>query len=502
VRFSEYAQLLVRALAGEVALPTVSEAFGRYEVLRPLATGGMATVYLGRVNAAGGFERLVAIKVMHPHIAGETDFVTMFLDEARLAARIRHPNVVATHDVDQGPQGLFLVMDYVDGPPLHLIVKAAAKKRESVPLDVLLRIFCDVLEGLHAAHELTDENGKSLGLVHRDMSPHNILVGKDGVARLTDFGVAHAQARLTTTRGANLKGKVSYLSPEQVLVGRVDRRSDLFSAGVVLWEALTRRRLFKGETEGQTIAQIIAGARAAPIAYDPSIPRAISDACMRALSASLSDRYQTAIDFADTLEAAARAAGIAIARPRQVGAYLATLEIPPPSLAIPGAPVGSTSRSHGSASAARIASALAGVLPAPATSNPESIPPSATEPSATVGGSLVTSPPTPIHRGWLFGAALALLAAGAALAFLLLPRLRAPAASNAEVAAAAIPPTPPTPVPSASAETQPDAAAARVPESSASAPEPAPTRVAPAAPIAPRRREPKPASTAYKPSEL
>jgi eukaryotic-like serine/threonine-protein kinase len=416
----------------------VSQAFGRYEVLRPLATGGMATVYLGRVKAAGGFERLVAIKVMHPHIASETDFLTMFLDEARLAARIRHPNVVATHDVDQAPEGLFLVMDYVDGPPLHLIVKAAAKKRESVPLDVLLRIFCDVLEGLHAAHELTDESGHSLGLVHRDVSPHNVLVGKDGVARITDFGVAHAQARLTTTRGANLKGKVAYLSPEQVLVGRVDRRSDLFSAGVVLWEALTRRRLFKGETEGQTIAQIIAGARGTPAEIDPSIPAPISDACMRALQANLNDRYQTAIEFADALENAARAAGVSIARPRQVGAYLATLDIPPPSLAIPGAPPGSSSLSQGSVSGDRIASALAGL--APGMLGSQSSPPSTTEASGTVGGSLVASAAVPRHRRRLLGVAVALLALAGAALFLLVGRSGAPtAADDTEKMAAALP---------------------------------------------------------------
>jgi eukaryotic-like serine/threonine-protein kinase len=483
----------------------VSQTFGRYEVLRPLATGGMATVYLGRVSAAGGFERLVAIKVMHPHIAGEADFVTMFLDEARLAARIRHPNVVATHDVAQGPEGLFLVMDYVDGPPLHLIVKAAAKRREGIPLEILLRIFCDVLEGLHAAHELTDENGRSLGLVHRDMSPHNILVGKDGVARLTDFGVAHAQARLTTTRGASLKGKVAYLSPEQVLTGSVDRRSDLFSAGVVLWEALARRRLFKGETEGQTIAQIIAGARAAPTHYDPSIPIPISNVCMRALSASLNERHQTAIELADALESAARTSGITIARPRQVGAYLASLDIPPPSLGIPGAPLlGSSSRSNAGASAARIANALATLAPPAVTNGAEIVPPSATEPSHTIGGSLVESPSMPKRRGWLFGVAAALLAVIAAIAFMVVTGSRAPATSSPELVAA-LPPPQPSPAPSESAEPQADAAAAPAPEASAALPEAkpaAPAHPLPAAPVVPRRREPRPSATAYKPSEL
>lgn len=494
-----YTALAVRSFRARAwgSLDAVLSTLGRYEVLRPLATGGMATVYLGRVSAAGGFERLVAIKVMHPHIAGDPEFVTMFLDEARLAARIRHPNVVATHDVDQSPDGLFLVMDYVDGPPLHLVVKAVAKQRQAIPHEVLLRIFSDVLEGLHAAHELTDEAGNPLGLVHRDVSPHNVLLGTDGVARLTDFGVAHARSRLTTTQGASLKGKVAYLSPEQVLVGTVDRRSDVFSAGVVLWEALTRRRLFKGSTEGQTLTQIIAGAQAAPASIDPTIPGAISDACMKALAKDPSERYATAIEFADALDAAARSAGLVIAKPRQVAAFLATLDVPEPSVQLPA--------SH-ELSARRVGDALAAALP----------PPSNGEPSATVGGSLVTPIPSvkPKRGRGLLLASVGMLAVGAAGALVLLPRLRAPASEPAEPAAAALPSataarsaeTLPPPEPAA-----PDAAAAPAASAAASAsatPAPAPTSASPSPsrPVAPGpaapARTPKPSATSYKPSEL
>jgi serine/threonine-protein kinase len=484
---------------------------GRYEVLRPIATGGMATVYLGRVNAAGGFERLVAIKVMHPHIALEADFVTMFLDEARLAARIRHPNVVATHDVDEGPDGLFLVMDYVEGAPLHMVVKAVARARQMVPPDVLLRIFCDVLEGLHAAHELTDENGRHLGLVHRDVSPHNVLVGADGVSRITDFGVAHARTRLTSTRGTNLKGKVAYLSPEQVLVGRVDRRSDVFSAGVVLWEALARRRLFKGETEGQTLAQIIGGVRTSPAQVDARIPQPISDVCMKALQGDANARFQTAIEFADALEAAARSAGIPIAKARQVSAFLATLDVPEASLRVP-APPSSASASRSPESVQRIATALAAVAqprqPEPAGHD---LPPaSSTEPSGTVGGSLVDLTPPPARgrgRGLLVALAV-LLALGAALAVLIVPRLRAvPSQAPAAVAAAPAPPPQPSetlaPVASAEPPPSPPASAAATEAPSKAEPDETPREAARPALTGPvQPRVPKPSATSYKPSEL
>ena len=192
---------------------------GRYEVIRAIASGGMATVHLARTVGEGGFERLVAIKVMHPHIATDPAFVAMFLDEARLAARIRHPNVVATHDVQKSPAGVFLVMDYIDGPSLHTVLRALHERDRVLPLDITLRIMGDALAGLHAAHELCGENGEPLNLVHRDISPDNILVGNDGLARITDFGVARAESRISTTSGAALKGKLAFMSPERIMHG-------------------------------------------------------------------------------------------------------------------------------------------------------------------------------------------------------------------------------------------------------------------------------------------
>ncbi|WP_437333073.1 protein kinase domain-containing protein [Sorangium sp. So ce394] len=294
---------------------------GRYESLRAIASGGMATVYLGRAIGAGGFERLVALKMMHPHIAAEPEFVAMFLDEARLAARVRHPNVVATFDLVEDP--LFLVMEYIEGPSLHLLLRTCARAKRRVPIGIVLRIFLDVLAGLHAAHELTGSEGEPLNLVHRDVSPQNVIVGIDGVSRITDFGVARAETRLMSTQGNALKGKLSYMAPEQIQAEQVDRRSDVYSAGVVLWEMLTEERLFKADNDGALIAQILKGPPAGPRAVVPSVPAALDTICMRALRADPDDRFPTAAAFAETLEeAAAQTPGLAVSSPRAVEALI------------------------------------------------------------------------------------------------------------------------------------------------------------------------------------
>lgn len=287
----------------------------------------MATVHLARAHGAGGFQRFVALKVMHPHIAGEPEFVQMFLDEARLAARIHHPNVVGTSDVQQDEGGLFLVMDYIDGPALQGVLRALWTKGERMPLDVSLRIFLDALAGLHAAHELTDANGESLHLVHRDVSPQNILVGTDGVARLTDFGVARARSRITTTDCGQLKGKLTYMAPEQVRSEPLDRRADIYAAGVVLWEMLASERLMRGDNDGVIVERILAGIARSPRDVVPSVPEPLAAVCMRALRFEREDRFPTAAAFADALEAAALEAGIAIATPRAVSTLLKELHI-------------------------------------------------------------------------------------------------------------------------------------------------------------------------------
>lgn len=234
---------------------------GRYALHHEIASGGMAVVHIGRLLGPVGFARTVAIKRLHPHLARNPEFVAMFLDEARLAARIRHPNVVSTLDVVATEGELFVVMEYVPGDALARLLFAAHERAEAVPLPVASSIMVDVLHGLHAAHEASDERGQPLNLVHRDVSPHNVLVGTDGAAHLIDFGIAKAAGRAQVTREGQLKGKLAYMAPEQLKGGaggsKVDRRADVFGAAVVFWEMLTGQRLFDGEDEGEIYGKVL-----------------------------------------------------------------------------------------------------------------------------------------------------------------------------------------------------------------------------------------------------
>ncbi len=288
---------------------------GRYEVLTQLASGGMAAVYVARARGVAGFERLVAIKVLHPHLAYEEEFISMFLDEARLAARIRHPNVVPTLDIsDTDGDGFFLVMEFIEGDHFGSLLGHAARGGERVPANVTSRIVLDALAGLGAAHRLTDEAGQLLHLVHRDVSPHNIMVGADGIGRLTDFGVAKAEKRLSSTRAGQFKGKLAYMAPEQASTGYADQRSDLFSMGIILWESLTGRRLFRGENNAATLTKILHEDIPSPSALWDDLG-AFDELLKKALDRDPAQRFQTAEDFAIALEEAARNhAGIATGR--------------------------------------------------------------------------------------------------------------------------------------------------------------------------------------------
>src|SRR5215472_12533797 len=215
--------------------PAHARVIGRYALYDELAAGGMATVHFGRLLGHAGFSRTVAIKKLYPQYAKDPEFVSMFLDEARLAARVRHPNVVTTLDVVSTAGELLLVLEYVHGESLSRLLRATAEAGALVPWRIAAAIVSGVLHGLHAAHEAKSERGEPLDLVHRDVSPQNVTVGVDGVARVLDFGIAKAVGRLTHTRGGLVKGKYSYMAPEQVQ-GIVTRRSDVFSAAILLWE--------------------------------------------------------------------------------------------------------------------------------------------------------------------------------------------------------------------------------------------------------------------------
>jgi len=292
---------------------------GRYALYSEIASGGMATVYLGRQRGQAGFARTVAIKRLHPQHAKEPDFVAMFLDEARLAARIRHPNVVPTLDVVATEGELFLVMEYVQGESLARLLRASRQRKESPPGRVVAAILADTLHGLHAAHEATSEKGEPLGLVHRDVSPHNILVGSDGAARVVDFGVAKASGRIQTTREGQLKGKIAYMAPEQI-TGSVTRRTDVYAASVVLWEALTARRLFSGENDAAVMNQVINSKAGPPSQHVEGLDPAWDEIVLKGLEHDEELRWATAREMAMAIEAR-----LPLARATEVASWVESL---------------------------------------------------------------------------------------------------------------------------------------------------------------------------------
>lgn len=290
---------------------------GRYVLYGELASGGMATVHFGRLSGPVGFSRTVAIKRLHPHYAKDPEFVTMFLDEARLCGRIRHPNVVPTLDVVTMDGEIFIVMEYVAGEALSKLLKVAVARGMPMPPRVAAAILSSVLHGLHAAHQTKDEHGRDLGIVHRDVSPQNILVGSDGVARVLDFGVAKAAGRMQTTRDGQLKGKIAYMPPEQLGGAAVTRQVDVYAAAVVLWEALCGRRLFDGETETMVLARAIEGKVEPPSVHNPTLDAATDAVILRALARDPAARYATAREMAIALEQT-----MGLASPSEVGEWV------------------------------------------------------------------------------------------------------------------------------------------------------------------------------------
>jgi eukaryotic-like serine/threonine-protein kinase len=284
---------------------------GRYALYQSIAAGGMATVHLGRLIGAAGFARTVAIKRLHAQFASDPEFATMFLDEARVAARIRSPNVVPIVDIVADGGELLLVMDYIQGESLARLMRAVTHAKTRVPLDVTVAVVSGMLHGLHAAHEATDEHGEPLAIVHRDVSPHNVLVGSDGLARLLDFGVAKATGRIQTTREGQLKGKLAYMAPEQLRSEPVTRRTDIYAASVVLWETLTSRRLFRAENEGGLVTAILQGVIERPSGAsgrgadgeDAEALARLDAAVLRGLDGDPANRFDTAQDMAQELEA-------------------------------------------------------------------------------------------------------------------------------------------------------------------------------------------------------
>ena len=303
---------------------TVDKSGSRYELLVKIASGGMATVYVGRLRGAVGFWRLVAIKRAHAHLLEKPLYKQMLVDEARLASRLHHPNVVAVLDVEELSGELRLVMDYVEGAALSELIARSHEAERRLPARIAVRIALDACAGLHAAHELCDESGARLGLVHRDVSPHNILVGVDGVARLADFGIAKQSDSGVSTTTGTLKGKLAYMAPEYVEEARLDARSDVFSLGVVVWEALANEKLFRGTNEVDTLRRVVAANAPRLSTVAPWVGTQLDPVLASALARLPEERFSTALAFGTALETAARKDDL-IATPAEVGAYVREL---------------------------------------------------------------------------------------------------------------------------------------------------------------------------------
>lgn len=276
---------------------------GRYELLMPIAAGGMAMVWAARLKGTRGFQKIVAVKTMLPKLSEDIQFEQMFLDEASLASQVRHPHVVEILDLGEQEGVLFLVMEWIDGVPLNQLMKAA-KTTGGMPLPIAVRIVMQTLAGLHAAHELRDQKGKLVGLVHRDVSPQNVLVTYDGVTKVVDFGVAKATAVGDGATGqGQIKGKVGYMAPEQIEGEPIDRRADLFAVGIVLYALTTGKHPFRRESDAATMYNICSPqAVLPPSKFIPEYPAPIERVLLKSLAKLPADRYQTANEMLRDLD--------------------------------------------------------------------------------------------------------------------------------------------------------------------------------------------------------
>lgn len=279
------------------------ENYGRYQLLKKLATGGMAQIYLARQLGMQGFEKLLVVKRILPHLAENEDFISMFLDEARIAARLNHPNVVQIFDLGQQDDTYFIAMEYIHGDDVRKVFKQAEREGTSIPLPLVCRIVTEACAGLDYAHKRTDPGGRPLNIVHRDISPQNILVSFEGGVKVVDFGIAKAADQATVTKSGVLKGKYSYMSPEQAQGRPLDARSDVFALGVVLYELLTGTRLFKRASDVQTLNAVTECKVEAPSSVNDRLPKELDAIVLKALVKDREQRYQDARSLQAALEA-------------------------------------------------------------------------------------------------------------------------------------------------------------------------------------------------------
>ncbi|MBX3130366.1 MAG: serine/threonine protein kinase [Polyangiaceae bacterium] len=308
---------------GSDSLPSGGTYFlGRYRIVDEIGVGGMASVHLARADGPGGFQKWVAIKRIHRHLAEDEQFIRMFLDEARIAARISHPNVAQVFDLGKHRDTYWIAMEYLHGEPLREVMRAVeeAAAPQMGPL-LAAKLVADSAEGLHAAHELRDKEGNLLNLVHRDVTPHNLFMTYDGAVKVVDFGIAKVAGRLANTRAGTLKGKLAYMSPEQVRGAAIDRRTDIFALGVVLWELTTGRRLFRMDSDLETLERVQACVVPPPSSIVPDYPVELESIVMRALAKDLERRFQTARDVSRALQQYLMRAGSFVG-PEEIGKYV------------------------------------------------------------------------------------------------------------------------------------------------------------------------------------
>ncbi|MBX5483667.1 MAG: serine/threonine protein kinase [Myxococcaceae bacterium] len=279
------------------------ETFGRYQLIRRLAVGGMGEVFLARQVGVGGFEKLLVVKRILPHLAQEEDFIEMLFDEARIAAALNHPNISQIFDLGDVDGVYYIAMEYVHGDSLRAVNMRANAELGGMPLALKCRIIADTAAGLDYAHRAKTATGKPLGLIHRDLSPQNILVGFNGAVKIIDFGVAKAVGKISETMTGHIKGKYAYMSPEQARGAEdLDYRSDIFGLGIVFYELLTSQRLFKRESETATLKAVVSAKIDPPSALTKGIPRELDKIVLRALERERRHRYQSAAELQMAIE--------------------------------------------------------------------------------------------------------------------------------------------------------------------------------------------------------
>src|SRR6476660_3913984 len=276
--------------------------FGKYYLLDRINVGGMAEVWRAKAFGVEGFERLLAVKRILPNIAEDEEFITMFIDEAKIAVQLQHANIAQIFDLGEVDDIFFIALEYVNGRDLRSIFDRMRSKGEALPIALACHVMMQVCEGLDYAHNKRDGQGRELHLIHRDISPQNVLIGYDGEIKLIDFGIAKAASKSSKTQAGILKGKFGYMSPEQVRGLAIDRRSDIFSIGICLYELLTMERLFVGESDFSTLEKVRNVEIMPPSTYNRKIPEELEQIVLKALAKHPEDRYRTSMDLHDDLQ--------------------------------------------------------------------------------------------------------------------------------------------------------------------------------------------------------